>query len=244
MRAYLRIFYCAILICAISFASYLYNRTRKMEVASQILSSTEFTFNDNNKVNMLEVNAENFTISSNIIWIDLYNPSDKQRRNIEEKLDITLPTREEMGKIEVINPFYQEDNVKYMTITVPDQSDTEYFNSSALTFVLNSGILITLRYVRLPCWTNFNHLVEIEMKKRGVIQCTGEIFLMILLDLLVNYAADILEVTGNNLDILLKKVLLNLLVLQKLSIVDIKRKILITFCKSEKKHQWLTPTKH
>ena len=59
MRAYLRIFYCAILICAISFASYLYNRTRKAEVASQILSSTEFTFNDsNNRTNFYSISSK------------------------------------------------------------------------------------------------------------------------------------------------------------------------------------------
>ena len=59
MRAYLRIFYCAILICAISFASYLYNRTRKAEVVSQILSSTEFTFNDsNNRINFYSISPK------------------------------------------------------------------------------------------------------------------------------------------------------------------------------------------
>lgn len=64
MQAYLRIFYCAILICSIAYASYLYNRTRKTEVANIILSSTKFTFNDgNNKINFYSISPKTIDLA-------------------------------------------------------------------------------------------------------------------------------------------------------------------------------------
>lgn len=130
MRAYLRIFYCAILICAISFASYLYNRTRKMEVASQILSSTEFTFNDNNKVNFYSVSPK--TINSAYRKL--------KTNDIETISSIILDEKQDWGPI----------NYKIVNFasTIIGSSDNflARLNDSAKFAVYHSSILILKKF--------------------------------------------------------------------------------------------------
>jgi hypothetical protein len=62
MRAYVRIFFCALLIYAISIAT-TFNQPRKLDLENIILDSAEFTFSDiNNESNFYSVTPE--TINS------------------------------------------------------------------------------------------------------------------------------------------------------------------------------------
>lgn len=131
MRAYLRIFYCAILICAISFASYLYNRTRKAEVASQILSSTEFTFNDsNNRTNFYSISSK--TVES------AYKKLKKD--DIEILSSIILDEKQDWGPI----------NYKIVNIASAITGSSDNFlarlNESAKFAVYRSSILILKKF--------------------------------------------------------------------------------------------------
>lgn len=159
----------------------------------------------NGSITRAEIATDKLALPDNTIWIDLYDPSSTQERLIEKEFNIALPTREEMGKIEVMSPFYQEGDTYYMTITILDQSNTEYLNSAALTFVLTQRCLITLRHTDIPSWRNFSNFVMRTIKSKNICY-TPELCLMLVIDLLVNHAADVLEVAGNDLDTLLQKV--------------------------------------
>ena len=160
---------------------------------------------NNSTINKVEIATDNLIVPGDTIWMDLYDPTSAQERLIEKEFNIALPTREEMGKIEVMSPFYQEGESYYMTITILDQSNSEYLNSAALTFILTPRCLITLRHTDIPSWRSFTSFVARTIKSKNVCY-TAELCLMMVVDLLVNHAADVLEVAGNDLDILLQKV--------------------------------------
>ncbi len=164
-----------------------------------------YTANSNSTINKIEIATDNPIIPEEAIWIDLYDPTSSQERLIEKTFNIALPTREEMDKIEVMSPFYQEGEAYYMTITILDQSNSDYLNSGALIFILTPKCLITLRHTDIACLRGFANFMARTVKSKNICY-TPELCLMIVIDLLVNHAADLLEVVGNDLDVLLQKV--------------------------------------
>lgn len=148
MRAYLRIFYCAILICAISFASYLYNRTKKTEVASQILSSTEFTFRDsNNKINFYSMSPKTIDSAYRKLKTD----------DIETISSIILDEKQDWGPI----------NYKIVNFASVITGSTDNFlarlNDSAKFAVYHSSILILKKFGV----EGFNELSKLHFKNQN-----------------------------------------------------------------------------
>lgn len=148
MRAYLRVFYCAILICAISFASYLYNRTRKTEVVSTILSSTNFTFkDDNNKINFYFVTPQ--TIES----------AYKKLKSDDIKIlsSIIQDEKQDWGPI----------NYKIINLTNAITGSSDNFlarlNDSAKFAVYYSSIMILKKFDQ----EGFNGLIELHFQSQN-----------------------------------------------------------------------------
>ncbi len=95
-------------------------------------------------------------IPSGTVWIDLFNPSLEEEKNIETQLGIEIPTREEVWKNQVLNRFYQEYGVAYMTAAVITKIDSPYPQTSAITFVLAEEYLLTIRYIVPTSFHNFS----------------------------------------------------------------------------------------
>ncbi|MDJ1257037.1 MAG: magnesium transporter CorA family protein [Candidatus Midichloria sp.] len=143
------------------------------------------------------------SIPHRTVLIDLYEPTAKEEQYIENILQINIPTRAEMDKIEVMSPFYKEGNAHYMTVTVLDKSSKEdHPDSTAVTFILTTEYIIVLRYSTPWSLVNF-----IARATRGIHQCNSpETVLSGILESFINKTADVLEEAGNELDDLLKAI--------------------------------------
>ena len=148
---------------------------------------------------MIEVNDP---IPSNTIWIDLIKPQKNEEKYIEKILSIEAPTEEEMGKFEVISPFYMEKDVEYMTVTIMDKFCENYPDSTAITFILTKKYLITTRY---DTPKSFDYMTSWIIRNRNK-SFAPDYILTKIIDFVVNCCADILEEVGNKIDQLLKKV--------------------------------------
>jgi magnesium transporter len=95
------------------------------------------------------------TLPDSAVWIDLLEPTLAEEKIVESQLGIELPTREEMKEIEASNRLYEENGALYMTITVAAKLDTDLPVSSAVTFILHRGKLITTRYVDIKPFRQF-----------------------------------------------------------------------------------------
>jgi magnesium transporter len=130
------------------------------------------------------------------IWADLFEPTPDEERAVEALLTVDVPTRDEMREIETSNRLYEEGNAVYMTATVGSKLDTERPESSAITFILANGRMITNRYVDPTPVRRFMQYVE-----RSPTACTSAPTLFAgLLEAFVERIADLLERVQLELD--------------------------------------------
>lgn len=95
-------------------------------------------------------------LPTGIIWVDLYNPTIEEERSIESQLGIAIPSREEVWKNDVLNRFYSEGGVSYMTAALINKVDSPYPQTSAVTFILTQNYLVTMRYIQPTSFQNFS----------------------------------------------------------------------------------------
>lgn len=138
-------------------------------------------------------------IPHNTIWIDLLEPSRDEETLVERTLKIDAPTREEMDKIEMISPFYKEGSTYYATITGIHKTDKEYPEDTALTFILHSSCLVTLRYAKPKAFSYFSN----RSMKYPKLYCSPDAIFEGLIESIVHSVAEVLEKTGNEIDQLL-----------------------------------------
>ena len=130
------------------------------------------------------------------LWADLFEPSQDEEKAVEALLTVDVPTRDEMKEIETSNRLYEENGAVYMTATVGSKLDSDRPESSAITFILANGRLITNRYVDPTPVRRFMQYVE-----RSPAACTSNATLLAgLLEGFVERIADLLERVQGELD--------------------------------------------
>ena len=130
------------------------------------------------------------------VWIDLVTPTVQEDKLVEQLLGIAVPTREEMQEIEVSSRLYVENGARYMTATLMCQSDTATPKTTAVTFILSSHRLATVRYDEPRPFA----IVEHKLARSCPPKVSGETVLSDLLDAVVDRSADILERIGAEVD--------------------------------------------
>src|SRR5215813_11422894 len=134
--------------------------------------------------------------SEEAVWIDMVTPTVQEDKLVEKLLGIAVPTREEMQEIEVSSRLYMENGARYMTATLMCQSDTATPKTTAVTFILSSHKLVTVRYDEPRPFA----IVEHKLARSCPAKVNGEMVLMDLLDAVIDRSADILERIGAEVD--------------------------------------------
>lgn len=84
--------------------------------------------------------------ASDVIWYDLFEPTDSEEAALENRLGIDIPTREEMDEIEISSRLYNENDTTFMTAILPANSADVQIDMQPVTFVLSKTHLVTIRY--------------------------------------------------------------------------------------------------
>jgi magnesium transporter len=135
-------------------------------------------------------------LSDSAVWIDLVKPTAAEDKAVERLAGIAVPTREDMQEIEISSRLYIENGARYMTATLMCAADTENPRTAAVTFILASHRLVTVRYDEPKPFV----LVENKLARSCAPGITGEMVLMELLDAVIDRNADILERAGSDMD--------------------------------------------
>lgn len=130
------------------------------------------------------------------IWIDLFEPTEQEEIIMDMVFSVELPTRREMQDIEMSRRLYRTDEAVVMTTTILSKARTSEPESSAVTFVMAEGKLITLRYTDPQAFKTFRTEREGEPKRYDSAQRVFEG----LVEAIIERLADILEKTGATLD--------------------------------------------
>jgi magnesium transporter len=141
-------------------------------------------------------------VPSDALWIDLIEPTSEEARFIEHELAIDALTREEMDKMEVMSPFYKEEDDYYMTITVLHKPDTEYHDSTAVTIILKNNCVITMRYSKPRAFSAYSSRI---MRSPSLFMTAEKVFEG-MIESVVDRIADALERTGDELDMTLGEI--------------------------------------
>ena len=120
----------------------------------------------------------------------------KSRCARSRALGINIPTREEMQEIELSSRLYEEGGNLFLTGTVLTKADTSNPESSAVTFILTSEKLVTLRYADPAPF----HAFRARREANPLRYQTAEQFFGGLIDAVIERIADILEGAGANMD--------------------------------------------
>jgi magnesium transporter len=135
-------------------------------------------------------------VPDNAVWLDLVNPAPGEDKVVERLLGVGVPTREEMQEIEVSSRLYVEQHARFMTATLMCNSDTAVPKTTAVTFILSTHRLVTVRYDEPRPFT----LVSNKLARNCPSNITGESILLDLLDAVIDRSADILERIGTEVD--------------------------------------------
>lgn len=132
------------------------------------------------------------------VWLDLYAPSDEERRLIDHALHLELPTREEMLEIEPSSRLYVDGDATYMTSTIITHADAPNPSSDVVTFIVTRHQLVTLRYEDPKPIRSF----AAKLVKQPGMCATAEDALLGIIDAFIDRIADILEKIALDLDAL------------------------------------------
>src|SRR3546814_15461342 len=70
------------------------------------------------------------------VWIDLISPTQDEEAEIEARLGIDLPSREDMEEIEISSRLYQDAGAVFMTAKLPPQTEETPPVLARVTFIL------------------------------------------------------------------------------------------------------------
>src|SRR5438445_8207741 len=137
-------------------------------------------------------------LPENAVWVDLVKPTAAEDKAVERLAGIAVPTREDMQEIEISSRLYIENAARYMTATLMCAADTDNPRTTAVTFILASHRLVTVRYDVPKPFT----LVGNKLARSCAPGITGETVLVELLDAVIDRNADILERAGADMDMI------------------------------------------
>jgi magnesium transporter len=130
-----------------------------------------------------------------VIWIDLLDPTDDERKFVERQVGVRLPTREALGEIEESSRLSSEKGHLYLTTPVIGNATIEDAEVSAAGFVLGPKMLVTIRYEALP---TFDVVVKSIASDEAINSSIG--VFVALLEAIVDRGADVLEQLATAID--------------------------------------------
>ncbi len=109
-----------------------------------------------NGITSLTVNAD-AKIPPKTLWVDMISPTFEEENCIKSQLGISIPSREEVWKNQVLNRLYREGGVSYMTAAIITKQNLAHPGISPVTFILSKNCLVTIRSIS-P--TSFQHFFQ------------------------------------------------------------------------------------
>lgn len=149
-----------------------------------------------------QIHSENLQLLEHSIWIDLIDPSEEEKTQIEQYLNLKIPTLAKMQEIEISSRLYSSGDTVFMTAMMVAHSESSDPKHDAVTFILTKNQLITVRYIEPQAIKLFIS----RLSKLTDTPLSPTILLIELLDATIDRVADILEIVSHHLDLYSKTI--------------------------------------
>lgn len=114
---------------------------------------TIFVRGDNKIIQETELELLDELGFDDIIWIDMTNPSLKEKKAIENFLHVNLATRQQAEEIESSSRYFESESTIMANSNFLIQEDDE-FTYEAVSFIVKEGILVTVKNIELKVFSD------------------------------------------------------------------------------------------
>lgn len=150
----------------------------------------------NGEIVTLSVADESVVLRSDIVWVDLVEPTKAEDLMMEKLLGISIPTRDDLKDIEPSSRLYIEADAVFMTASLVYRSETDIPDLTDVAFILHGGRLVTIRYAEPRAFALFKTAMH-----RIPGGCpNGVVMLTRLLETIADRTAEILEQAVGKVD--------------------------------------------
>ena len=140
-------------------------------------------------------------LPSEVIWIDLLDPSDEEKVFVESRTHIQVPSIDALSEIEASSRLQVDRGVIYLSMPILARSDTPEAFLSPVGFILSPTVLVTVRFAKL---STFDQVAEQIHHDPSLATHVG--VYTALLEAIVDRGADVLEGLRGELDQISHKV--------------------------------------
>ena len=101
---------------------------------------------------MLERRPRGARKLSEAVWIDLLDPTESERAEVEGVTGLRLPTKEAISEIETSSRVYVEAGALYLSTPMLTGDDCLTDTLTTVGFVLTPSLLVTIRFARITAF--------------------------------------------------------------------------------------------
>ncbi len=127
-----------------------------------------------------------------ILWIDLMQPSIKEQKSVENFMEISLQTRQQVEEIESTSKYSETENaiISNSNFFIP-RGDT--FTVEPVSFIIsNEGVLVSMRQAEFRTFREAEKRLQMNYRSYS----TGYHILISLLEVRIDFDADLVEMVG------------------------------------------------
>ncbi|WP_310599443.1 magnesium/cobalt transporter CorA [Desulfobulbus sp.] len=149
---------------------------------------------------MVKMESGNGSVSPNIFWIDLINPSEEEIRQVEKDFRVELFTKQESEEIESSSKYVEtEEEIGInLNFLVPESNA---FTNVPVSFILKDKILFTQRS------HEFRSFTETYRKLRAIKPVDGEDIFLTILETRIDSDADLIETITDRISEITKQMI-------------------------------------
>jgi magnesium transporter len=130
------------------------------------------------------------------VWLDLNDPTPEEAAAVQAATGFTVPSRASLSEIETSSRLRFHDRTLYLSTPVLARGDTPDAELTPMGFILSAQRLVTVRFAELRA-------VDVAIEEGEKIPHQSSVCaFVLLLEALVDRAADLLEAAGVELDVL------------------------------------------
>jgi magnesium transporter len=130
------------------------------------------------------------------VWIDMFDPDEATRQQVEAVTGLHVPSREDLSEIESSSRIYREGDTLYLSVPSLVRGEGGDARTSPVGFVLSPDRLLTIRFFALPAFETY----AARCRSGANADRTSISILLGLCEVLVDRIADVLEREGEELD--------------------------------------------
>jgi len=121
-----------------------------------------------------------------VIWVDLIDPTEKEKKQVEEIFNVELFTTEESEEIETSSKYIETPNEIGINLNFIIASEGNY-DFEPVSFIIRNKLLITQREIKIKAFD------DVYKKIRSAKVQDGDDIFLLIIDTRIDYDADLIE---------------------------------------------------